>query len=323
MRYLKPFNESKKFLTDPREIMLQLERIAPIKQGFNEPGLFDRITIHPDGTVDVSGGGIVLCMEGKRYKLPIKFGRVDGPFKITGCQGLTTLEGSPRECGSFFAYYLRELRNLEGGPQIVNGDFEIEGSGITTLVGGPKVVYGNYNVQQTRITSLEGSPRTCVNFNCKITEITNLVGGPEITRMYQTLGCPLTSLEGAPKESTCLVLGSNILDPRPLKGCRIDKIDFFNYSSKTFLELVSLFNTYEPSYRNLRNDLSLEVTKRFLDSLDYNYVRGDSLKPQINLFRLKEALSEFDIIEAPWDYRESLINYELIDDEGRVVDFPI
>ena len=115
MRYLKPFNESKKFLTDPREIRLQLERIAPIKQGFNEPDLFDRITIHPDGTVDVASSGrvgIILCMQNFVTKLPIRFGQVQGSFQITGCQGLTTLEGSPRECDDFIARYLSKITNL-------------------------------------------------------------------------------------------------------------------------------------------------------------------------------------------------------------------
>lgn len=324
MRYLKPFNESNKFLTDPREIRLQLERIAPIKQGFNEPDLFDRITIHPDGTVDVASSGrvgIILCMQYFVTKLPIKFGEVQGSFQITGCNGLTTLEGSPRVCDEFIARYLHNITNLVGGPEIVRGNFELEGSPITSLVGGPQVVNGDYNVKQTKIISLEGSPRTCEIFDCSMNKIKDLVGGPKTTRMFYAHGCPLTSLEGVPKEAISLVLDSNILDPRPLKGCRIHQINFYGYGRNNLLELVELFNKYGVPYTSLRPDQASRLFKNFLDSLDYNYVRGNPLKPQINLFRLKEALSEFDIIEGPWDYRESLVNYELIDDEGRVVDF--
>ena len=68
--------------------------------------------------------------------------------------------------------------------------------------------------------------------------------------------------------------------------------------------------------------LKEEIYKDFRESLDYNYVRGTAENPQINLFRLKEALEEFDLpIPTGNPIRLLEDKYTLVDDNGIPVDF--
>lgn len=332
MRHLKSFNESNEFLTDPKEIFETLMGIAPEGESTENERLKERIHIHPDGTVDVHDignfSGIKIYLGPSEKKLPIKFGFVDGYFSLGACRDLTTLEGSPYQCRNFWMNGLSKIKNLKGGPKIINGDYRAYGSGITSLEGSPEEVRGTFDVDGTKIKSLKGSPKSCYRFLCQENKIKDLIGGPEIVEHLGVRGCPLTSLEGAPKQADILEFDVNIFDPRGLKGCKINRID--TCGRQSFGELIQIFNPYIDKYTYLDRSERSEVSERFINSLDYNYIRkyGDEIK--INLFRFKEALHEYDIdlvevLASPimQDFRSSpteLRNYKFVDDSGRDVD---
>jgi len=70
-----------------------------------------------------------------RDKLPIKFGKVNGNFNISGCF----------------------LKTLEGCPTYVGGNFDCSNNkNLESLEGSPKFVGGNYNASSCNIKSLKG-----------------------------------------------------------------------------------------------------------------------------------------------------------------------
>lgn len=308
MRYLRNFNES-----------LETKNIeqALIDLTFEE-NILDRCTINQDGTVDVQGD-LVVC--DTVQKLPVKFGVVTGHFSARHIP-LTTLEGCPDYCQSFDCSS-SYIKTLVGGPKHVQNDYECLGTPITDLVGSPEIVR-DMNVSRTDLKSLKGAPKQILNnFYCSATYITDLVGGPEeVGNCMEVIVTDLTSLAGAPKSINHLKVSSRdktLRDPRGLENSVISQISFHN-PLEPIKEIWGLFGR--------KGENSDVVSKRFFDSFDYNYIRGHIGNPHINLFRLKEALAEFDI--RPWRFtlpidqsgrRKVLKYYDLIDEEGRVVNF--
>lgn len=327
MKYLKSFNESNQFITNPDEIEDMLLRITVYAHSPYNDGLINRITIHPDGVVDVRGD-IVIAQHDKslNYRLPIKFGNVTGTFYIKSSSQLTTLEGCPEECLHFNAYSLQS-KNLVGGPKQVPGDYYILESQITSLEGSPEIVGGNFDVRGAYIQNLEGGPRTVGGvMTCTECPLTNLVGSPDSVDKLKIYNCAyLTSLEGFPKvvRRAEIYLSNpkiNIWDPTPLKNCEFKQFVVVGYGGLP--ELVELFNPFEGKLSNVSGLLLNPVMKKFKESLDYNYVRRGHPKPQINLFRLREAFDElggtpnFKVKES-----KRMENYDFVDEEGRIVDW--
>lgn len=327
MKYLKSFNESNQFITNPDEIKDMLLRITVYAHSPYNDNLINRITIHPDGVVDVRGG-ILIAQHDKslKYRLPVKFGNVTGIFDIKSSSRLTTLEGCPEKCGHFNAYSLQS-KNLVGGPKQVFGDYYIRECQITSLEGSPEIVGGDFTVSGSPIKNLEGGPRTVGGvMTCCECQLTDLVGSPDSVDKLSLFNLAhLTSLEGFPKvvRRTNINFSNpqiNIWDPTPLKNCEFEQLVVDGYGG--IPELAELFSPFEGKLRNVGGFLLNPVTKRFKESLDYNYVRRGHPKPQINLFRLREAFDElggtpkFKVKKS-----KRMENYDFVDEEGRIVDW--
>ena len=333
MKYLKSFNESTQFETDEESILKLLTEIAPWHLAENID-LKERVRIHPDGTVDVIEGSIVIDIskvlkyphfrefniEAHSTKLPIKFGYVEKSFAIHEYPDLESLEGCPHTCKNFQIYKMNSITSLKGGPKNVQLHYRVNGTSITSLIGSPEIVGGWFDVEDTLITSLEGCPRQVGTIDLSNTPIKSFIGAPEVVETFRARGVKVTSLEGIPKKMKYLDVTpakdhKGIYDPRPLKD---NKFEDFNLGDQPILELIMLFNKKGYKSYDLDSSDCKEIIEMFVESLDYNYVRGPVNRPYINLFRLIEAFSEFDI-RIPEG--KTLENYSLVDDEGRVVDF--
>ena len=330
MRYLKSFNESIQFPTDPETIRKKLVEIAFFNKAAKEiddlshdwtkitdPSQLnlDSIKINPDGTVDILEGGIKLILGRNNNRIPIKFGYVKGLFDLRGNNGLTDLQGSPHTCGEFRCDRLTNLKSLVGGPKFVKGYFDAEFCPLTSLEGSPEEVGEYFDVSSTNITSLVGSPKTIGgNFLARTVNLTDLVGGPQFVEAHYVIDSPnLTSLEGAPKrvgqDFDLRNVNYKLWDPRPLKDCEFGAI---KCSSSSINYLIKLFE---------QDDNWSKSTQNFLLSLDYNYVRSDRT---INLFRVKEAISEIlgdDVRPSIIGRKGDLPLWEFVNDEGEYVNF--
>lgn len=337
MKYLRSFNESLGggFLTDVTEIETLLKKWD-----------IRNYTIRPNGVVDVKGD-VKISFLTDYQKLPIRFGTVTGKFFLCGINlSLTTMEGCPEKCGEFeltrspFKEFRDrgEIRSLVGGPKYVRGNYQIGNTAITTLQGGPRVVGGWFNCRNTKITSLVGGPKYVgESYDCSGTSITNLKGvaermGEGIKNQYGSCwmscqGTRLTSLNGLPKGVQALqvpTLGRTLFNPTPLKDSTLEKFHCHGceengWTWDPIARLMECFNTSVYSYIQQNDEKQKQIFRTFLDSLDYNYMRGDD---KINLFRFKEALSEFDI-EKPRGMGEDglLPHYTFVDDDGVAVNF--
>lgn len=350
MKYLKKFNESSTFTypTDPdeiREILLDLTGNDSQDAWFGNRDILERCQIEGDGTVNVLRGDIVICYDPSTFtgsklnskwreseRLPIKFGRVDGSFVIMNMDNLTTLEGCPHTCHKFVVNRKENLKNLVGGPDRAN-TYDVKGSGITSLKGGPTNVDNLLIVGDTPLQSLEGCPDSVKCISVYGTLIKNYKGLPDSVEIILSRKVPnLTSLEGIPKSIQHLdvkTLLNTLKDPRDLKDSSLERLC---YRKEPFIELVLLFE--EKKKIEGRHGLEfqvyedgalidIETTRRFVESLDYNWIRGTTDKPHINLFRLKEALSEFGIRvpNLTHIFSKTLHYYDFLDEEGSVVNF--
>jgi glutaredoxin-related protein len=203
----------------------------------------------------------------------------------------------------------------------VKGSYDIEDCRVYSLIGAPEDVESYFDCDSTPITSLEGSPKIVGGFfRCSRTNITDLKGGPEeVAGGYYVSYTTLESFEGAPKRCEFVEIdGSKTPVWNPIH-LRDTKMKFLEVDSEQpIYELLNLFTNNLQTYRQLNFNRKKETTERFLESLDYGYIRGDSTNPKVNLFRLREALQEFDL-ELPTD-KDTLEYYTLLDDDGRPVD---
>lgn len=315
MKYIKSFNESKRSKTKEE-----------IEEILGDIGV-SNYTINPDGKVDVNGDVNIHVLEGK--KLPIKFGKVTGDFWMTEAYELTSLEGCPDEVGgSFTIEDCGEIKSIKGCPKTVGLNFEVTNCLIKSLEGCPEVVPGYFDCSETLLTSLKGGPKYVgEDYYANQTRITDLEGGPEeVGFNFYLQETNLTTLKGLPKRSKTISISTRdckLWDPREFKNIDCEEIRIDN---EPIGFLMRLFSTTD--YRNLFVDPQILRTQDrvtyeiFIDSLDYNYIRGTDENPQIDLFRFKEALAEFDIIP-----RKNLFNnwclpyYQFIDEDGNTVNF--
>lgn len=296
MKYLKKFNESRTELTE-----------SEIKLFFHS----DNIKMNPDGSVDILDDSQVNLndffnqFDFDKTRIPIKFGRIKGSVLYIGDSRnggkLTSLEGSPIECGGQFSLLRPSITDLKGAPKYVNGTFAVVGTEtLTSLEGGPIEVGGDYECQATGITSLEGIPRVInVNLNCNKTKIRDFRGGPEVVGgSLFAAKCNLTSLEGLPNQigGELYFTNEEVWDPSPLRNVNIG-LDIRGGGRIRHL-LNFFFRIYGSTVVSTSEDIFFThyiAYQRFIQSLDYNWVKGSSQDPKIDLFRLREAMNEFDI----------------------------
>ena len=144
--------------------------------------------------------------------------------------------------------------NVDGSID-VNGNVYLNRNGLAKLPLKFGRVTGNFYCYDNKLTTLEGSPREVGGaFDCHNNQLTTLEGGPrEVGVGFYCSNNKLTTLEGGPRE-----VGGNF-------GCNDNPI----YS------VYKLFPDH----------------KTFMDSLDYNYLRG----ADIVKVRFQEALDELGI----------------------------
>jgi hypothetical protein len=181
---------------------------------------------------------------------------VDGDVNLRGME----LDKLPLKFGKVtdvFDCSRNKLTNLVGSPKEVGRDFNCTWNKLETLEGAPIYVGERFFCQDNKLTSLEGAPKELGRgFNCSGNKLTSLLGGPiYVGKGFDCQDNKLTSLEGAPKE-----FGEDF---------------YFDCEGNPIHSVYELFPDY----------------KSFMDSLDYNYLRGSSIDKK----RLEEALGEFDI----------------------------
>ena len=333
MRYLKRFNESKTFITD-------IDEIREICNGLNLVGF----QIRNDGTVDIVGHHETRLdftfinarreYEGKKLvcqgSLPIKFGSVDAGFvygsRYSKDKRLTTLEGSPDSCGYYYITDM-DITTLEGSPKFVETAFYISNCDkLTSLKGSPTHMNGLFSISNCPITSLEGCPKIINDsFACIHTNIKDFKGGPDkVEGDLNASGTPITSLEGLPEHIGSLHINSqHIWDPTPLRDIII--MDSFACPQTPLTHLLQFFfNLHDMPEQDDVYYTDLDAYTRFIESLDYKWLKGDEKNPKIDLFRLQEALNEFDInvmdfLEDHDEWIDSIGPYTYIDSRGERV----
>lgn len=330
MKYLKSFNESNSFLTNRDEIVEFLE--SGILMGQQHDLLDPDYKIHPDGTVDVWGNVRIHNHSMRKYendaRLPVKFGIVEGDFTFGDCF-ITTLEGSPRSCESFSCRD-KSISNLVGGPEIVE-DYDISGSRCTSLEGAPREVSGYFYCEDSSLTSLKGAPRRIGRFfDCSDTGVTSFEGGPEeVGEEFVATGVYVTSMEGCPKRCQYMKISSQnpLWNPAGLRDVDCEW-GIFGYSDPLW-RVLSFFNDTGMDYKGLPDGNKSVIWKRFQESLDYNYIKIGTDNRSIDLFRLKEALAEFNItnpggIDEDGTIEPALLGskyWKFVDEVGREVNF--
>ena len=123
----------------------------------------------------------------------------------------------------------------------VSGVFDCGLNKLTTLEGSPRKVGGTLDCSYNKLTTLEGAPEMVDrHFNCENNYLTTLEGAPrEVGGVFSCKNNQLTTLEGAPER-----VGESFL-------CRSNPV----------------FNIYE-LFKN---------HKDFMDSLDWDYIRGNKI----------------------------------------------
>ena len=147
------------------------------------------------------------------------------------------------------------LISLDGCPREVGEYFICNDSKLTSLKGAPNLVGGIFDCANNFLTTLKGSPKEIGGgYYCYNNSLINLDGSPkEVGGSFFCSYNNLIGLEGGPKE-----IGGEF-------DCRFNPI----------WEVYKLFPDY----------------KSFMDSLDYNYLRGKAIVK----IRLEEALDELGI----------------------------
>lgn len=327
MRYLKYFRESNSESPDTEEIVRICEewKITPSK-------------IHPDGTVDVNGNvnlDSFSCtqlhgVKTNLYKLPIKFGVIGGDFYSTFHEKISTLEGFPHTVHGSFKFLTKSKKfvNLIGGPRYVGGAYDISNCKITSLEGMAEYIGGNVLLSGTKIRNLKGAPKELkAGLYAGSTLLTNLEGCPEIIGGTLYVGDQIKSLVGMPKSVESLrIFSQSIWDPTGLRDSDCQTLSFprdrITKAISPLCELIDLFSGEFESYNDLPIERKIETTERFKESLDYNYIRGNDHNPALDLFRFKEALSEFGLDISDKLSPDGLMKgYKFLDEWGVVVNF--
>ena len=149
----------------------------------------------------------------------------------------------------------------------VDGDVNIAGRRLKTLPLKFGKVTGHFACFNNELTSLEGAPREVGgHFMCDVNKLVSLKGAPkEVGGSFHCMRNKLTTLEGGPRE-----VGGD-----------------FNCHNNPIWNVYELFPNH----------------KAFMESLDYDYLRGTT----IIKWKFKEALDEVGI-----DLPESITGWKYI-----------
>jgi hypothetical protein len=193
----------------------------------------------------------------KKYQIEPWTINSDGSIDVNGdvdlsSEALTKLPLKFGKVTGVFRCNSNKLTTLEGCPREVGGVFNCYNNQLTTLEGAPKEVSGSFYCHYNQLTTLEGAPENVGGyFYCNNNQLTTLEGAPEnVGGDFYCRNNQLTTLEGGPKE-----VGGN-----------------FYCQGNPIYQVYKLFPNY----------------KSFIDSLDYNYLRGTDIVKS----RFKEALDE-------------------------------
>lgn len=200
MKVREILTENKPFFTDIQDIFLWVSQYTDDS---------DRIRIAKDGTVNLDCNFAMYATECR--VLPVKFGKVNGNFKIKDCN-LTSLVGTPREIIGTFNVQYNLLKNLIGGPEIVTGEYDCSNGKLTSLEGSPRECETFQAKNNKSLVSLKGGPQKVKDFFVNECEkLKSLEGGPtECTGTYNVNNCDLRSLAGAPRHVNVFGCASNI-----------------------------------------------------------------------------------------------------------------
>lgn len=276
MRYLKRFNESATFLTDKEEIGKIMKDLKVDDYDIEEDG-----SVNINWDIDITFDKINHHKGDRKFDetvLPIKFNHVGGEFRFRGYTlrpTLTSLEGSPKSCRSF-RILTAKITNLQGSPIIVEESFECSYTLITSLEGCPRHIPQTLDVYSNKLTDFRGGPE-------------------EVGENLIATSNPLTSLEGLPKIiGSRLHIDSPLLwDPTPLRNVQHESIVTGGTKIDHLIELFYNLHNHRRTYPyGFANELPYQT---FIESLDYNWIKGDVNDPKIDLFRFMEALDEFGL----------------------------
>ena len=182
-------------------------------------------SLNSDGLVDVDNNvdfANRIHFRKKLYKLPLKFGTVNGNF---ACDNnlLNTLEGAPHTVGGYFNCSRNKLKNLEGAPHTVGlgkryGAFDYficDQNELTSLKGAPHRIGGDFNCNTNQLTSLDFTTKSVGgNFNCQGNNIRSFEGLVNIGGNFHCSRNPVKEIW-------------RIINPDNNKWNN-DKMDFFN-----------------------------------------------------------------------------------------------
>ena len=117
----------------------------------------DDYTINKDMSVDVYQSIQLETEELIDNKIPFKFNKVDGDFRISDTP-LVSLENSPEEVTGTYMVTFSDIETLEGGPRIVGKNFNVDWNKmLATLDGSPDKVGGDYKfIASWHVTDISG-----------------------------------------------------------------------------------------------------------------------------------------------------------------------
>jgi hypothetical protein len=175
MRYIKPFNESKKsssikkkekseselikYCNDKIKSNYDVENFEAIKKcilfslekKLNDYNI-DNYTIDDDGNIIVNGD-VDFSSSGLKT-IPFKFYSIGGDFDIS-YNDLISLENSPRFVDGNFICHNNKINTLKGCPDEIGGNFNCEENSLTTLIDLTPEIGGNLNCRDNRLKSLD------------------------------------------------------------------------------------------------------------------------------------------------------------------------
>jgi len=182
-------------------------------------------------------------------------------------------------------YKIRNYTINNDGTVDVNGDVSLTGDGLSKLPLKFGKVTGNFDCSRNQLISLEGAPKEVYgDFYCYNNQLKTLKGSPSyIGRDFVCTGNQLTTLEGAPSHVGDLFDCSNnklvTLEGAPIEvGFNADmesETEYFDCENNPIYQIYILFPN----------------RKSFMNSLDYNYLRGTDIVKM----RFREACEEAGI----------------------------
>lgn len=111
-------------------------------------------------------------------KIPIKFNKVNGDFKISH-MSLDSLSGFPNYVSGDLDISYNFLTSLIGCTKYVGGSFDCSHNFLKSLEGGPEVVESNYICTSNKLTNFIGCPIEINGFEADLNNIINFKGFPD------------------------------------------------------------------------------------------------------------------------------------------------